>query len=65
MQNLPDIGRSIEEQEVEIGELERRCDLLRERLKGLGEIAAGGLKSGTEREDEIMGGVEEKNRHGT
>ena len=60
VQSLPDIGRSIWEQEVEIGQLERRCEALRGRLRDLGNIAAEGLERGRGGEDEVMEGLEEK-----
>ena len=65
MQSLPDIGRSIWEQEVEIAGLERRCEALRGRLRELGNIAAEGLERGKGGEDEVMEGVEEKDGNET
>lgn len=65
MQSLPDIGRSIGEQEVELGELEKRCEALRGRLRELGNIAAEGLERGQGGEDEVMEGVEEKDENET
>ena len=65
MQSLPDIGRSIGEQEVELGELEKRREALRGRLGELGNIAAEGLERGQGGEDEVMEGVEEKDENET
>ena len=65
VQSLPDIGRSIGEQEVELGELEKRYEALRGRLGELGNIAAEGLGRGQGGEDEVMEGVEEKDENET
>ena len=58
VQTLPDVGRSMEEQEREIRALEARCEKLRGRV---GELAALAGRKGAEGEsgkDEVMEGIE-------
>ncbi len=54
---LPDVGRSVEEQEAEIKRLEERCERLRDKV---GELAAlaGSKFDGSNREEEAMEGIE-------
>ncbi|KIX00702.1 uncharacterized protein Z518_09767 [Rhinocladiella mackenziei CBS 650.93] len=56
---LPDVERSVEEQEAEIRELERTVALLKRRLGKLGEIATGKQEEG----DVVMGGTKGEISH--
>lgn len=56
---LPDVDRSVEEQEHEIHELQRTVALLKARLGKLGAIAAGAHNEADPKPDVVMDGVEE------